>query len=319
MEIKIKNNLIDKKVVVTGGCGFIGSFLVKKLLTLGVSKVIIIDNCSYGIKQNLPLKNDNISFHNLSLNEVSLDELTHVLRGSEFLFHLAAEKHNQSKDNPLDILNTNIIGIVKILEVCIRVKIKKVIFSSSLYAYGKLSFPKFNENHCPYPTTIYGISKLTGEYILNHYCNFIEYNILRYFFVYGPMQYSGKGYKSVIVKNFERMVSGEPPIINGDGLQTLDYSYVDDIVDGTISAMRLNIDKQTFNIGSGIGITIKDLIEKMKIIAKFNGKTIFHDEDETVGTTRVGDVNKAIRLLKYKPKVDLNEGLERTYDWIKNG
>jgi len=311
--------LKNKIIVVTGGCGFIGSFLVNKLLSLGVSKVIVIDNYKYGNKSNLPLSNNKINIYNISLESKSVCEISDIIKGTSFVFHLAAEKYNQSLDNPLNILDTNIIGMTKLIEACLEVGVEKIIFSSSVYAYGRNSLPEMKENEHPKPTTIYGISKLAGEQILANYSHKgFEYNILRYFFVYGPKQYSGMGYKSVIIKNFERMLLGKPPIIMGDGLQKLDYSYVEDIIIGTISAMTLDVDKEIINLGSGTGTSIKELVDKMQIIADFIEKPIYGKEDNTAGTVRVSDNNKAINLLEYNPQTILLGGLEKTYKWLKN-
>ncbi len=313
-------NILENKVVaVTGGCGFIGSFLLKELLNIGVSKIIIIDDCSYGNKNNINLDDERIFLNDISLNIANIDDIAIAIDGADYLFHLAAEKYNQSKNNPLSIIDSNISGTIKIAESCLRVGVKKIVFSSSLYAYGKIKTLKLGEKLTPDPHTIYGISKLAGEQIIKQYHHkAFNFNILRYFFVYGPNQFAGSGYKSVIIKNFERMLASKPPIINGDGLQTLDYSYVDDIVQGTISAMVIEDNNHIINLGSGIPITIKDLIQMMKKIANFNGDTLYREEDETAGTVRVCEIKKAKEILNYQPKINIDEGLRRTYDWLKN-
>ena len=142
--------------------------------------------------------------------------------------------------------------------------------------------------------------------------------MLRYFFVYGPRQYAGLGYKSVIIKNFQRMLSGKPPIVLGDGLQALDYSFVTDIVAGTISAMVMNVHSEIINLGSGNAITINELTNKMKVIAGYSGSSIYADSDETFGTVRVCDNNKAVKLLSYDPKINIEEGLKITFAWMNN-
>ena len=114
------------------------------------------------------------------------------------------------------------------------------------------------------------------------------------------------------------MLSGKSPIINGDGFQALDYSFISDIIDGTISAMTLDIHSEVINLGSGKAITINDLTNKMKIVAEYTGETIHTDSDETFGTIRVCDNKKAMKLLSFKPKIDIEEGLKITYDWLSN-
>ena len=315
----MENKLKNKTITVTGGLGFIGSFLVDRLLDYNVKKIIIIDNQKYSRDHSILILNDKITVHKVSLNNLSIEKLVKLLKGTHFLFHLAAEKYNQSIDKPLNLLKTNVIGTTALLEASIIVGIKKVVFSSSLYAYGRKNLPAMVEIEKSNPTTIYGISKLAGEHILSHYSEHgLEYNVLRYFFVYGPRQYSGLGYKSVIIKNFQRMLSGKSPIVLGDGLQALDYSFVTDIVNGTISAMVMNVHSEIINLGSGNAITINELTNKMKVIAGYSGNIIYADSDETFGTVRVCDNNKAVKLLCFDPKIDIDKGLKITFEWMNN-
>tara|TARA_Y100000591_G_C21809047_1_gene686778 strand:- start:611 stop:1567 length:957 start_codon:yes stop_codon:yes gene_type:complete len=315
----VENKLKNKTITVTGGFGFIGCFLVERLLEYNVKKIIIIDNQKYSRDNSIFRLNDKIIVHKVSLNNVSIEKLVELLKGTHFLFHLAAEKYNQSINDPLNLLKTNVIGTTALLEASLIVGIKKVVFSSSLYAYGRRNLPAMVEIEKSNPTTIYGISKLAGEHILSHYSGHgLEYNVLRYFFVYGPRQYAGLGYKSVIIKNFQRMLSGKPPIVLGDGLQALDYSFVTDIVTGTISAMVMNVRSEIINLGSGNAITINELTNKMKVIAGYSGNSIYADSDETFGTARVCDNNKAVKLLCFDPKINIDKGLKITYDWMKN-
>ena len=314
-KIKLKNKII----LITGGCGFIGSFLVERLITHEVKKIIILDNQKYGREYPNFAENDKIIIHKISFDKVGIEKLVTICNGAEYLFHLAAEKYNQSRDNPLDILSTNVIGMTNLMEASLKVGVKKVVFSSSLYAYGRRNFPAMEEIENPNPNTMYGISKLAGEHILAYYNQHgFNYNALRYFFVYGPRQFSGLGYKSVIINNFQRMLSGKSPIIKGNGLQALDYSYVTDIIEGTISAMVLNVNSEVINLGSGKMITIKELTDKMKVIANFSDETIYAEPDDTHGTVRVCDNKKATKLLGYDPQIDLDKGLKLTYDWMKN-
>jgi len=141
--------------------------------------------------------------------------------------------------------------------------------------------------------------------------------VLRYFFVYGPKQFVGMGYKSVIVKSFERLLRGESPIIRGDGLQTLDYIYVDDVVRSTLTAMASDIRFDIFNIASGKGTSICDLMELMMTVHGGRVKPIAETADFTAGSTRVGKIDKATRVLGHTCRVDLKEGLQRTLDWIR--
>jgi UDP-glucose 4-epimerase len=181
--------------------------------------------------------------------------------------------------------------------------------------------PPFREEELPQPQTIYGISKLCGEHLLRHvhHAYGVAYNVLRYLFVYGPRQFAGMGYKSVIVKNFERLLAGLPSTIYGDGTQTLDYVYVDDAVDATVRALETDITGEVFNIGSGTAITVDALIDLMQAVTGLNMPAQHEPPDWTAGSCRVGDISKARRLLGWEPNVSLADGLARTFAWLAEG
>src|SRR5262249_59343500 len=134
-------------------------------------------------------------------------------------------------------LRGNVEGTHQLLTAAVRHGLRHVVFSSSLYAYGRMTGPPCVEDDCPQPTTVYGISKLAGEHLVRHFGKELPGTILRFYFVYGPRQFAGMGYKSVIVKNFERLLSSDPAVVYGDGRQALDYVYVDDVVDALLRSL----------------------------------------------------------------------------------
>jgi UDP-glucose 4-epimerase len=305
-------------VLVTGGCGFIGSHLVRRLAALGARRVVVVDSLRYGDAANLGADSSSVEVVKHTLGTDSPRQLAEKMRGVRFLFHLAAEKHNQSKDDPLEVFRANIDGTYTLYETAQRAGVEKVVFTSSLYAYGRMAGPPFDEEEVPRPHTVYGISKLCGEHLLGHFRaqHGLPYNVIRFLFVYGPKQFAGMGYKSVIVKNFERLLGGEAPVVYGDGQQTLDYVHVDDAVEATIAALETSHSAEVFNVGSGVGTSVGELIDVMRAIA---GSTlpVRHDPpDWTAGSRRVGNVAKARRMLAWEPRVSLREGLERTYRWM---
>ena len=257
--------------MVTGGCGFIGSHLVRRLLASGVERVVVLDSLRYGRPQNLgpEADSDRVTLVPFTLGQDSATRLEAALDGVDFLFHLAAEKHNQSVGAPERVFRANIEGTRVLLDCAARTGVRKVVFSSSLYAHGRMSGPPAAEDEIPLPTTIYGISKLCGERLLAHYEE--EAGLrgvsLRFYFVYGPRQHSGTGYKSVIVKNFERIRSGEPPIIFGGGEQALDYTYVDDVVEAMMHCLASPTSGEVFNVASGEATSVARLTRIMLEVA----------------------------------------------------
>ena len=191
------------------------------------------------------------------------------LEGIDQLFHLAAEKHNQSQHEPGAILRANVLGTHALFAAAARCGVKKTVFASSLYSYGRLAGPPCSETDLPHPTTVYGISKLCGERLLAQATagQSMRGDSLRYFFVYGPRQFAGMGYPSVIVKNFERIRAGQPPVILGDGSQRLDYVYVDDVVEATLRCMESPGSGRVLNVGSGVGTSIEALTAAMLRVA----------------------------------------------------
>jgi UDP-glucose 4-epimerase len=254
-----------------------------------------------------------------TLGESPRDMLKPALEGVTHLFHLAAEKHNQSKDSPARVYQSNIVGTHTLFEDAVAAGVKKIVFTSSLYAYGRTTGAPLAESEVPQPRTVYGISKLAGEHILAHFgqTRGVAWNVLRYLFVYGPKQFAGLGYKSVIMKNFERILSGEPPVILGDGKQELDYVFVDDVVEATLSAMESPVTNEVVNIASGHGTRIDELTEAMLRVSGSALRPTYGPADWTHGSCRVGNAERAAEVLGWRASTPLDDGLLRTFDWIR--
>lgn len=314
------NTISGSSVLVTGGCGFIGSHLVERLWQSGAKTVRIIDSLQYGTPSSLGIwkAGTEILQHRLGFDDPAI--LKTFLKGTDFLFHLAAEKHRQSSQDPVALLRSNVEGTFSLLQAACEAGVRKVVFTSSLYAYGRTSSPPMLESEPLKPSTLYGVSKAAGELLcdLAFQTNRLEYNVLRLFFIYGPRQFTGSGYRSVIVKNFERLRSGLLPVMNGDGSQSLDYVYIDDAVEALIRVMESDTNRETYNVASGQATTIVDLLKLMASIAGASPETLNEPADWTSGTCRVGDNNKMKKSLAWAPKIGLEQGLRKTYEWLNN-
>jgi UDP-glucose 4-epimerase len=311
-------SLSGKRVVVTGGCGFIGSHLVRRVLAEGAREVAVVDSLRYGRAEALGDLGPRVRLVRHELGKDPAELLRPALQGADALFHLAAEKHHTS-GTAFDVLRTNVAGTANVLEAARAAGVGKVVFASSVFAYGRTSGAPMREDETPRPATAYGMSKLLGERLLGHSraAGGPAHVTLRYFFVYGPRQYPGLGYKSVIVKNYERLRRGERPTVYGDGRQALDYVYVDDAVEAALLAYRRAPAGALYNVGSGTATPVDELIDRMMRAAGRSAPKEYLAPDETAGTCRVADLGRIRSELGFEPRVPLDEGLSRTWRWMQ--
>ncbi|MBM3227722.1 NAD-dependent epimerase/dehydratase family protein [Candidatus Peribacteria bacterium] len=304
-----------KTCLVTGGAGFIGTHLVRALLAHAPKRIVVLDSLKYGRVSQDIIADSRVTFLQKDFSSESSESLRSMLAGVDVLFHLAAEKHNQSIDDPMLVYSVNILGTSRLFEAACASGVRRIVFTSSLYAYGTMQPPAMQESDTPCPRTPYGISKLAGEHILAACCKThgVEYAILRLFFVYGPGQFPGMGYKSVIVKNAERIRNNEPPVIVGDGTQALDYVYVSDVVDGILKVCLLAPSGTLLNLSSGVPTTILSLTRLMLDIAQSPLKPVFVAPDWTSGTSRTGRNEEAGRIVGWKVTTDIETGLRHVY------
>jgi UDP-glucose 4-epimerase len=301
-------------ILVTGGAGFIGSYVTKGLLNDG-HKVIVVDNFSSGMKENLPVSPS----VKIITTDISEDTVVEVLANEkiEAIIHLAAQASVPlSVKEPIYDMNINIKGTLNMLSLAERLKVKAFVFASTAAVYGNQTVLPINEDTLLYPETPYGISKLAAEYYIKSICNQhnINYTILRFANVYGPKQ-SDQGEGGVVKIFCEQLLKNNRPTIFGDGLQTRDFIYVEDIASATIKA--LNGKNETMNVSTNSEVSINDIYELIQKACKTKITPIYSD-------VREGDIyksrldNKVItRELNWSPTVQMDEGIKRTIDEIK--
>lgn len=303
------------RCLVTGGAGFIGRHLVDKLLEED-SDVTVLDSGQTGQIHSISKKAQVIK---VDLDSCEISDFMGYLEGVDQVFHLAAQKHNTNNITPAKMIATNVLSTYNLVVASAKSNVKRFVFTSSLYAYGYLGPEIMTEHNVPQPTTLYGATKLMGENILRiaekQYG--LSWNVARLFFVYGPGQFSGSGYKSVIVKNFERIRDGLPATVNGDGKQSLDYVYVKDAVEGIKLLADCSLQSEIFNIASSNPISINDLTSAMESSAGIKINKTYLPEDWTTGSKRFGDYNLIKTKLGWVPKTSLSYGLNETWNYIK--
>ncbi len=300
-----------KKVVVTGGAGFIGSHLAEELQNRG-HHIIALDDLSTGKRANIDrvLKNNSVEFVEGSVTDLPL--LQKLFGGIDYVFHQAAlARVPFSIENPLSANEVNITGTLNVLLAARDNKVKKVVFASSSSIYGDTDVLPQHEAMFPNPLSPYALTKLAGEYYCSIFRDIFKLDTicLRYFNVYGPGQDPHSQYAMVIPAFISRVLSGVAPVIFGDGEQSRDFTFIQDVVNANIRAAESNA-TGVFNIGSGRNITINHLAE---LIIKFLQK----DLGPVYGKPRPGDakhtladVSKA-EIFGYKPEWSLEDGLKK--------
>ena len=319
-------------ILITGGFGVIGSALSKKLSQNKDNKIIVIDNSSSGNESNL-FHNDNIiKIHGDLIDDKIINKAFSY--NIKYIYHLAANFANQnSVDNPEKDLLTNGLGTIKILKAAEKYKINKILYSSSSCVYKPVDKP-FVENGPLTLATPYAITKLLSEYYVYFYNTFkkIPSVIVRYFNCYGPGDYPGR-FRSVVCNFFWKALNNEQLVITGDGSETRPFTYIDDIVNGTITAMEkskntidtnyfnhpLDENNIVYNISNPSTVTIKDLAEKInKLCNNKSGIKYVPMRDWDVIKNRKALVEKAKIELGFEARVDIDEGLKKTFDWFKS-
>lgn len=308
-----------ESTVVTGAAGFIGSHLTRRLLAEGCPKLSAIDSLEFGAWANLGPDEARVRCITSDLVDLSFDAMREALEGTEVLFHLAAQKHNNKVDSAERVLGANVVATERLFRAAAAAQVRRIVFTSSLYAHGRLSDPPMAEDQATFPSNTYGVSKLAGEGLLRTVGRDtgIEGVSLRFFFIYGPRQYVGLGYPSVIVRTFDRILRGQAPTQYGDGQQSLDYVYVDDAIEAVLAAARTPHLGEVFNVASGIGVKVADLLRLLSDVAGYSGDPELMPRDWTADTHRIGDPTKARELLGWSSTTPLEVGLTRTLQWMR--
>ncbi|WP_273381250.1 NAD-dependent epimerase/dehydratase family protein [Symbiobacterium thermophilum] len=302
------------KVLVTGGAGFIGSHLVEMLLAANHA-VTIVDNCSTGSADNVaPEAHLIVRDIRESLDGVFADSRPEVV------VHLAAQVSvPRSVSAPTEDASVNITGYVNLVQTAARFGVRKVIMVSSAAVYGQPVSLPLTEDAPLAPVSPYGLSKLVGEHYTRLLCTQygLSYTILRPANVYGPRQTSG-GEGSVIPSFLERFTNGFDPVIHGDGRQTRDFVFVEDMAQAIIAALTLG-DGCTLNVGTGNAVSILDVWKTLASLVGWKRAPQFGPARAADIEHSVMDSRAAFRILGWRPTVDLPEGLARTVEWWQNG
>lgn len=316
--------LKGKNVLVTGGAGFIGSHLIDRIISENPAGLVVLDNLSLGKKENLESAQKNFPHLKIYIsNAAKYKQTEKIIRKEniEVIFNLAVVPLPASLIHPLSTVNINI-GITSVLCELLRKKYySTLIHFSSSEVYGTAKYVPMDESHPLVPLTPYAASKAACDYIVLSYRNTfgIDTAIVRSFNNFGPRQNSGK-YAGIIPIAINRIIFRQPIVIYGNGEQTRDYIYVKDVADATV---RIYENKETrgkvINIGMGEKISINRLVKKLLSIMKSEVRVLYKDKRLGDVSMHLADINLARKLIGFKPKVGLEEGLKKTVDWYTGG
>jgi UDP-glucose 4-epimerase len=308
---------MTKKILVTGGAGFIGSHVVDRLVQ--ENEVVCLDNFDPYYETAIKEKNiqHNLDNENFKLVRGDIEDeqlLKGLLEDVDYVIHEAAQAGvSPSVKDPKKTLEVNVIGTLNLLKAALDSNVKKIVNASSSSVYGKVEYLPYDEEHPTNPISPYGASKLAVE----HYCSVfkelhgLDTVSLRYFTVYGPRMRP-----DLAIHIFTRKaLEGEPIEIFGDGNKTRDFTYIDDIVDATLLALEK--DEGTYNIGGGNRININELAKKIIHLTRSSSKIVYGESMKGDAEHTLANNTKAKKEFGWNPEVDIDEGLKRFVEWFK--
>ena len=311
--------LKDKKVLVIGGAGFIGGFVIAELLKEPVKEVIIYDNFARGKMDNIKesLKDPRCTIYPMGGDVRETDILNDAMAGCDYVFHLAAMWLLHCKDYPRTAFDVNIAGTFNVLEACVKNKIKKLIYSSSASVYGDAVQVPMTEEHPFNNKNFYGSTKIAGEAMCTAYNDRYGLEVigLRYMNVYGPGQDQHAVYSGVIPIMLNKIDANQAPSINGDGSQAYDFIYVEDVARCNIAALKSDTKYGFYNVGTEIQTTIKQLCDTILDLKKSELKVNYvpysADDARALVQNRIGSAKKAKDEIGFEYKYTLVQGLSK--------
>lgn len=320
MGIGASSKAAELSVALTGGAGLVGSRLAAALLSLGVSRVAILDSFVRGVEQNLApvLSDERVELLKGDLRDASLRR--RLLAGADVLFHLAALRITRCAREPAECVDSMIAGTFSLFDDACAAGVRRIVFASSHAVYGPpLSVP-VTEHHPLRPTTFYGTAKLAGEGLLANLASTrgIEPVVLRFFNVYGPGMGRMGPDAEVLVRWMDALSHGEPPIVHAAGAGSLDLVHVDDVVQALVRSLGPQAPGEPINVGSGSEVALAELAQTMVRVAGAPVAPRFMPPPVDAPPVRYrADITRARERLGFEPSVPLRDGLEQLWSWYR--
>jgi UDP-glucose 4-epimerase len=291
------------RFLVTGGSGFIGSHVVERLLEADAAHVVVFDQEPKLVNLNAVRTDPRVRLVEGDVRDAAA--VSGAARNCDGIFHLAVLPLGPCHERPRECLEVNVVGTFNVVEAAVGAGVRKVVFSSASSVYGDTD-DTMAEDHPLGAWTLYGATKVAGEYILRafHDRDELEFVVLRYMNVYGPRQEGG-----LVMSVVRRLLAGQPPTIDGDGSQSFDFVHVADVASANVAAMESQITADFFNVGSGREASVREIVERLVAATDANVEPEYRPDARVLMKRRVGSSEKAQRLLGWSATRELDEGL----------
>jgi len=312
------NQIRGARFLVTGGAGFVGSTIVDHLLAAGAAEIRVIDNFVRGTWSNLAeaQKSGRVEVVEGDIGDVKL--VNRMTEGVDYVFHEAALRITRCAESPRDGVEVLMVGTLNVLEACVTHKVKKIVAASSASVYGDPSYLPIDEAHPFNNRTLYGAGKIAEEQLLRaFYTSYgLPYVAFRYFNVYGPRMDLTGVYTEVLIRWLDAIEAGMPPQIFGDGCQSMDFVYIEDVARANLMALESEVTDEAFNVGTGVQTSLNQLCEMLLHLTGSPLKPV-HREARRLGDAqaRRACTTKAERMLGFRSQVDLENGLRKLIEW----
>jgi UDP-glucose 4-epimerase len=312
-------HLQGTRILITGGAGLIGSHLADLLIAEDAGEVVVLDNFVRGREANLQsaLKSGRVRIVNGDIRDREL--LRQTMHGMDVVFHQAAIRITQCAEDPRLALEVLVDGTFNVVEAAAHANVRKVVAASSASVYGLAEEFPTTEKHHPYDNrTIYGAAKTFNEGLLRSFADMrgLRYVALRYFNVYGPRMDVHGVYTEVLIRWMERIAAGRPPLILGDGSQTMDFVHAADIARANILAAKADVTDEVFNVASGVEISLLDLARALlRVMDSQLGIEFGPERKVNPVARRLADTSKAERVLGFRAAISLEDGLRGLVAW----
>ena len=304
--------------LVTGGAGFVGSAIVDQLLDAGAAEVRVLDNFVRGSRSNLATACEKGKVNVIDGDICDPVLVDHLLEQVDYVFHQAALRITRCAEAPREAVAVLIDGTLNVLESAVRHRVKKIVAASSASVYGEPSYLPIDESHPFNNRTMYGAGKIACEQMLRAYytTSGLPYVAFRYFNVYGPRMDMVGVYTEVLIRWLEAIEAGKPPLIFGDGSQSMDFVFVDDVARANLLAVQTEVSDEVFNVGTGIQTSLKELCELLLYLTGSSLQPEYRDARTVANVqSRRAAVEKAEQKLGFKATVHLEEGLRKLIRW----